>query len=250
MQRKELERYLHDYLQVDKYSDYCPNGLQVAGRDEIRKIVTGVSACAALFEKALEQKADAIIVHHGLIWKNVQPTYRGGYKKRIKLLLENDISLFGFHLPLDAHPEIGNNAQLARLFALQDVVEFCEYNGQPIGFKGTVPGLSCETFFGISKEKINPQARIFPFGPEQISSVGIVSGGASKEAVQAVAEELDVYLTGEAAEYSMHYAREEGFHYIAAGHHATERFGIRALGEHLQEKFPLEVRFIDIPNPV
>ena len=250
MHRDELEKYLTAFLEVDKFKDYCPNGLQVEGRAEIRKIVTGVSACAELFTLAAVKGADAVLVHHGLIWKDDRPVYRGSYKKRIKILLQNDVSLFGFHLPLDAHPVAGNNAQLAKLLQLRNTEPFCEYNGRDIGIKGKIARTTVEALFARIKNEINPEARIFPYGPAEITTIGIVSGGAAREANQAIPAGLDVYFTGEAAEYSMNYAREEGIHYIAAGHHATERFGVIALGQHLAEKFGLDIEFIDVPNPV
>ncbi len=250
MQRTELADYLNRYLSIADFSDYGPNGLQVEGRDEVQHIVTSVSASVELFEKAIEMNADAIIVHHGIIWNFERPVYRGGYKQRVKLLLENDINLFGYHLPLDAHPEIGNNAQIGHLLNLTEMEPFGEYNGKAIGVKGVVKPIEAAQMFKKIKDLINPDALVFPFGPGLIKTVGIISGGAQKEVKQATPANLDLYLTGEAAEFILHYVKEEKIHYVAAGHYATEKFGIIALGEHLTEQFGLKVEFIDIPNPV
>ena len=250
MKRNELTNYLNTYLRIEEFKDYSTNGLQVEGKDEIRKIVTGVSANVELFEKAIELKADAIIVHHGIIWDFEHPVYQGSYKKRIKLLLENDINLYGYHLPLDAHKEVGNNARLAQILGLKNIEPFGEYNEQLIGFKGEYKLKQAEIVFDLVKKEINANAIIFPYGPDKINTVGVVSGGAQKEVKQAVLEGLDLYLTGEVSEHILHYVKEEGIHFIAAGHYATERFGVLALGEHIKEKFELDVEFVDIPNPV
>lgn len=250
MQRDELEKYLNEYLNTADFKDHGPNGLQVEGRSAVKKIVTGVSASVELIESALSQAADALIVHHGIIWDFERPVYRGGYKRRVKLLLENDLSLFAFHLPLDAHKEVGNNFRIANILGLEQLETFGEYNSQPIGCKGSQKIIEPEKFFALIREKINTKALIFPYGPDRIRSVGVVSGGAQKEVRQALNHGLDLYLTGEASEYNMHIAKEERIHFVAAGHHATERFGIQALGEHLQNRFDVSVEFIDIPNPV
>ncbi len=250
MRRDELTEYLNEYLQIDKFKDYGPNGCQVEGHREVKKIVTGVSACVELFEKAIEKKADAILVHHGIIWNFERPVYRGGYKKRVKMLLNNDINLFAYHLPLDAHAEVGNNIRLAKILDLKTLEPFGDYNGTFIGYKGEISGSEAMDVFDSIKSQINPDAVIFPFGPDVIRSVGIISGGAQKEVKQAVLQGLDLYITGEVSEHILHYVKEEGIHFVAAGHHATERFGIIALGEHLNKKFGVDVEFVDIPNPV
>ena len=250
MKRNELTNYLNTYLRINEFKDTASNGLQVEGKDEIRKIVTGVSANIELFEKSIELKADAIIVHHGIIWDFEHPVYQGSYKKRIKLLLENDINLYGYHLPLDAHKELGNNARLAQILGLKNIEPFGEYKGQFIGFKGEYKLKQAEIVFDLVKKEINANAIIFPYGPDKINTVGVVSGGAQKEVKQAVLHGMDLYLTGEVSEYILHYVKEEGIHFIAAGHYATERFGVLALGKHIKEKFDLDVKFVDIPNPV
>ncbi len=250
MQRDKLSKYLREYLKVDEFEDYGPNGLQVEGRAKISTIVTAVSASVELFEKALQAKADAIIVHHGLIWNFERPLYKGGYRQRVKLLLENNINLYGFHLPLDAHPEVGNNAQIARLLNLQKIKPFGEYKGNKIGTRGELNDLSPKQIFNNIKKDINPDCLLFAYGPPRIKQVGIISGGAQKEVKQAVLQDLDLFITGEASEYTRHYVKEEKLHFVAAGHHATERFGIQALGKHLQNKFGLDLHYIEVPNPV
>ncbi len=250
MKRDELVAYLNDFLRINEFADLGPNGLQVEGREEINKVVTGVSACVDLFEKAIALKADAIIVHHGIIWDFERPVFRGGYKKRVKMLLEHDINLMAYHLPLDAHGQVGNNIQIARSLELINIESFGEYKGKLIGFKGTLPATSKEAFFNLIKEKINPHALFFPYGPDEVVKVGIISGGAQKDVKQAVAEGLDAYITGEVSEHILHYVKEEGIHFVSAGHHATERFGVMALGKHLKEMSGLDVQFVDIPNPI
>jgi len=250
MQRDELSNYLQEYLQVAEFEDYGPNGLQVEGHATIDRIVTGVSASVELFEKARQAQADAIIVHHGLIWNFERPLYKGGYRRRVKLLLDHNINLYGFHLPLDAHREVGNNAQIAQLLNLAKVEPFGEYKGNKIGMRGELNPLAPDKVFRMIKEKINPDSLIFAYGPDQIKRVGIISGGAQKEVKQAVLQNLDLFITGEVSEQTLHYVKEEKLHFVAAGHHATERFGIRALGDHLHTKFGVAVQYIEIPNPV
>lgn len=250
MRRQKLLDYLDKFLNTQGFSDYGPNGLQVEGRENIQLIVTGVSASVELFQQAVELKADAVIVHHGIIWDSERPVYRGSYKLRVKMLLEQDINLLAYHLPLDAHPKIGNAAQMAKILGLSDCESFGEYRGNWLGIKGQIAPQPAEEIFSIIREKINPSAIIFPFGPLKVEKVGIISGGAQKEIRQASAAELDLFLTGEASEFVLHYAKEERIHFVAAGHYATECFGIKALGEHLRQQFGLRVDFVDIPNPV
>jgi len=248
--RDILTSYLSNYLKVSEFNDIAPNGLQVSGKSEINKIVTGVSACVELFEHALEIDADAIIVHHGIIWDFNRPLYTGGYRERVRILLESNLNLYAFHLPLDAHTEIGNNVQIGKALRIQNMQPFGDYKGQYIGMRGEIQSTPAATFFKKVEQVIDRELLIFPFGPENIKHVGIISGGAQKEITQAVTAGLDLYLTGEVSEHIMHYAKEEKIHFISAGHHATEKFGIHALSEHLRKKFNLDVSFKDIPNPV
>jgi len=250
MKRSELLAFINQYLKIDDFNDLCPNGLQVSGADRVTKIVTAVSASVELFNKASGLKADTIIVHHGIIWNFERPCYTGGYRERLKLLLCNNLNLFAYHIPLDAHPEIGNNAQLARLFGLNEIQPFGDYKGNDIGVMGEIDPVNCELFFGKIEDALGRKPVIFPYGPAEISRIGIMSGGAQKEIGQAVRAGLDVFITGEVSEHIMHYAQEENIHFISAGHYATERLGILALGELLKNTFGLAVEFIEIENPV
>ena len=250
MYREDLSVFLTNYLKTEDFKDDCPNGLQVDGSTEVNKILTAVSASVELFEMAAEQKADTVIVHHGLIWNFERPLYTGGYRERVRILLENNINLYGFHLPLDAHEEIGNNAQLCRKLNVENMRPFGDIKGQYIGMKGEIDKVGKDQFFEQIKNLVNRTPLIFDYGPDKIQKIGVISGGAQKYVNQAVSAGLDVYLTGEVSEHIMHYAKEEKIHFVSAGHYATEKFGIIALGELLKTKFDLEVTFIDIDNPV
>ncbi len=249
MQRDQLTQYLDNLLEPELFKDYCPNGLQVEGKSEITKLVTGVTGCIDLFKKAITAAADGILVHHGIIWNFERPVYRGSYKDRVKLLLENDLNLWGYHLPIDAHKTYGNNAVLADFFALKNREEFGDLNGSMIGVKGMTEAEDPDFYFEKIKTKLNSDAVILPYGPKKIKTIGIISGGAQKEFKQAISGDIDLYITGEISEYNMHMAKEEGIHFVSAGHHATERFGVRKIGELIQKKFNIDVEFIDIPNP-
>ncbi len=252
MNRNELALYLHEFLQANNFKDYAPNGLQVEGSEEIRHIVTGVSANAALIEEAIKRGADTIIVHHGWFWKNENPAIIGIKKERIAALLKHNINLFGFHLPLDAHKEIGNNAQLAKAFDWQIEGYFGDDN---LGVFG-----SLKTPLPLQKlaQKIEQGLKRKPFIigdlDKEIKTIAWCSGGAQSWFEAATNLKVDAYLSGEIAEYNVHLARETGVAYIAAGHHATERFGIAALTEHLAQKFAqklaIKCEFVDIENPV
>ena len=248
--KKDIEIYLNDYLKVSEFTDLCPNGLQVSGSDKISKIITGVSASVALFEEAISEQADAVIVHHGIIWNFERPLYKGGYRERIRLLLNNNLNLFAYHLPLDAHPEVGNNILLCNALKLTDVKPFGNDKGQYIGMQGSCEPVISSAFFESIRNLVGRDLTLFPHGPELISSVGIISGGAQKYITQAVSEGLDAFITGEVSEHIMHYAQEEHIHFISAGHYATERFGIIALGDLIAQQFDVQVKFVDIPNPV
>jgi dinuclear metal center YbgI/SA1388 family protein len=250
MKRQDLTEYLNGFLKISEFKDYCPNGLQVEGREEINKVITAVSASLELFERAVHERADAIIVHHGVIWDSERPLYRGSYRKRLRLLLTENINLFAYHLPLDAHSEIGNNVQLGQALNLKNLQPFADRHGDYIGIRGTVEDIPKDSFFVKIENLVNRPLIVFPYGADYINQVGIISGAAQKDVVRAVAEGLDVFVTGEVSEHIMHYAREEKIHFVAAGHYATEKFGIMALSDHLSRKFPLQVKFIDIPNPV
>lgn len=248
MRLTELEHYTHALLETERFQDYCPNGLQVQGRPEVKKIVTGVTASLALIEQAIAANADAILVHHGYFWKSEDARIVGVKHKRLKRLLEHDISLFGFHLPLDAHPGLGNNAQLGQ--RLEFVLEGWagEQNLIAHGSLATpVTLMALEQRIQVRLER----APLVIGDPQRlIKRIAWCSGGAQGHFEQASTLGVDAYLTGEASEQNAHYAQESGVAFIAAGHHATERYGIQALGEHLAARFGLIHEYKEIPNPI
>lgn len=249
--RAELVATCQQVLQPDLLRDYCPNGLQVQGRERIQKIVTGVTASLALIEKAIEAKADALLTHHGYFWKGESPSIVGVKHGRIDALLKNDINLFAYHLPLDVHPEFGNNAQLARVLEL-DVLGQWEADGvRNLIWHGQLarPQTADQFCQHITKQLQRAPLHI-PGKRDDIHRVAWCTGAAHRY-LELVAEQgVDCYITGEISEATVHLARETGIHLIAAGHHATERYGIQALGRHLAQQFDLTHEFIDIDNPV
>ncbi|MBI4666912.1 MAG: Nif3-like dinuclear metal center hexameric protein [Nitrospinae bacterium] len=247
----EITSYLDEYLEAKSINDYGPQGLQVEGGAEVKKIATGVSACMELFQLACEWGAGAILVHHGMFWDSEPRVVKGSLKERLKFLLENRISLIGYHLPLDRHPEVGNNIQLVKRLGLGGEEPFGLYKGKTIGYLArTGKTQSVAEFMDTVKREINRDARIHAFGPGSIGRVAICSGGGQDTLREAIARKADALLTGEESEWVYHLAREEGIHYIAAGHHATERFGVMALGDAVAKKFGVEVKFIDVFNPI
>lgn len=243
--RDKIITYLNNYLSIHDFRDYGPQGLQVEGKENVQKIVTGVSASVQLFEQAAKAEADMVIVHHGILWDKENHVLKGGFKKRVKILLENDITLLAYHLPLDKHPELGNNAQAAKKLGLVNVEEF----GQ-VGVKGEVNPITIKSLEDKVRRVFQSEPLVFAFGPQEIERIGVCSGAAESEISLAIDEGLDAYITGEVSEPIMHLAKEGHIHFIAAGHYATERLGIRALGKHLGEKLNIDVEFIDIVNPV
>jgi dinuclear metal center YbgI/SA1388 family protein len=249
--REELVAYLDDYLDAQEGADYGPNGLQVEGRRKISKIVTGVSACLELFERAAAADAQAVLVHHGIFWHGMPYPLTGVQYGRVSTLVRAGLNLLAYHLPLDRHPEIGNNALAAKDLGLVDREPFGDYKGLPVGYAGRfhdpvpVKELESRCFQLFGQEPL-----AFTNGPAQVSTVGIISGGAQKDLYRAIDAGLDAFITGEVSEWVMNLTREAGIHYLAAGHYATERLGIRALGQHVGEKFGVEVEFVDVPNPV
>ncbi len=251
MERSALVSYLDDFLRASEGQDYCPNGLQVEGRSQVSKIVTGVSACQELFEGARQVGADAVLVHHGLFWFGMPYSLTGVQYRRVAELIQGDVNLLAYHLPLDRHPEIGNNAIAARALGLVDLVPFGDYKGFPVGFGGRFPTPISPQQLSLEAAEFFGQAPLsFLHGPDAIRRLAIVSGGAQKDFHLAIAEGYDAFITGEVSEWVMNLARETQTHFLACGHYATERCGIRALGEHLAGEFSLEVEFIDVPNPV
>ena len=233
-------------------SDYCPNGLQVEGRREVRKIVSGVTASQALIDEAVKRGADLLLVHHGYFWKGENQCIVGIKQRRIKTLLQNDISLLAYHLPLDVHPELGNNAQLAELLELTVNGPLDPESRVSVGQIGRLnKPLSVRQFADFLQVKLKrPPQVISNDDSEIINSVGWCTGGAQGYIEKAIAANVDAYISGEISEPTVHIARESGVHYFAAGHHATERYGAMALGQKLASAFDVEHEFVDIDNPV
>ncbi len=250
----ELEQWINTTLSSDAFKDYAPNGLQVQGASEINHIVTGVTASQALINKAIELNAQALLVHHGWFWKNESPCITGSKLARVRSVISHNINLFGYHLPLDAHPELGNNAQLAKVLGLKPHVND---KGEPItfGYSNLIWSGSCEPqTLGNFSEYIEKQLGRTPLvvgnKQQEIKSVAWCTGGAQGMMQDAIDRKFDVYITGEASEQNFHMARENNIAFIAAGHHATERYGVKALGELIHKTFGVKVSFIDIDNPI
>jgi dinuclear metal center YbgI/SA1388 family protein len=251
----ELAAWLDQTLQPGRFRDYCPNGLQVEGKASIGHIIAGVTASEALLRAAIDRGADAVLVHHGWFWKNEDPRVRGTRRTRLALALAHDLNLFAYHLPLDAHPVLGNNAQLARVLGLQPdtdatgTPQTCGADG--LVWLGAAPGV--HTFGQLAsrvQERLHraPQAIGDPERP--IRRVAWCTGGAQGMLADAVDAGADAYITGEISEPTVHLARETGVGFLAAGHHATERYGAQALGEAIAARFDIRVDFVDIDNPV
>ena len=248
MERAALDAYLSAFLQAPDFRDYCPNGLQVEGRAEVTRIVTGVTASAALIEAAVAAGADALIVHHGYFWRGEDARITGMRRRRIGLLLAGDLNLFAYHLPLDAHPEVGNNAALARQLGLTPAGRFGE---QDIGAHGApAAGMTLDALCKLIEQKLGRAPLAIGDPARPVRRVAWCTGAAQGMFEQAIALGVDAYISGEISEQTVHVARESGVAYIAAGHHATERYGVQALGEHLAQRFGLRHRFIEVENPV
>jgi len=243
-----LVAYTNDLLSVDTFKDYGPNGLQVEGKHEIHRLISGVSATEALIDAAIEQEADVLLVHHGWFWDKENPCITGIKKRRLQKLMAHDISLLAYHLPLDAHPVLGNNAQLGELFGFSSEGVM---DSQGIGNFGRLREYTSLEAFGEKIEKdLNRKPLLISGGDHAIRRVAWCSGGAQGRIDKAIELGVDAYISGEISEHTVHTARESGIHYISAGHHATERYGVKALGDHLAAKHGLLHTFVDIDNPV
>jgi dinuclear metal center YbgI/SA1388 family protein len=256
--RDDLSEYLFDYLGVAKIKDYCPNGLQVEGKPQIKKIITGVTASLALIERAIEEKADAILVHHGWFWKNDDARVVGQLHDRLKLLMSHDMNLFAYHLPLDIHPQLGNNAQLAKMMgwgvtkssnkssaASSSVMDGLIWQGKPAASQKTLGQLARSLAGRLGRDPL-----VVGDLNKPMKRIAWCTGGAQNYIKEAYLMKVDAYISGEISESTFHAANEMGVAYIAAGHHATERYGIQALGQHLEKTFRIKHQFIDLPNPV
>ncbi|HEY8085721.1 MAG TPA: Nif3-like dinuclear metal center hexameric protein [Methylophilaceae bacterium] len=248
MKTSELLNYTEQLLDAARFRDYCPNALQVQGKDEVNMLVSGVTASLALIEAAIVAKADAILVHHGWFWKNEDMRIVGTKHKRLKLLMQHDINLIAYHLPLDAHTELGNNAQLAKQLGLQIEGWFGEQN---IAAYGQFPEAIDLRMLGARiKQTLGREPLVIGELSKIVHRVAWCTGAAQDYLDKAIALGADVFITGEASEQTVHLARESGVAFIAAGHHATERYGVQALGSHLADRFGVAHLFIDIENPV
>jgi len=250
VQRLELQNYLSDLLQIERIRDYCPNGLQVEGRAAIETIVTGVTASQALIDKALALNADAILVHHGYFWKNEPEVITGMKKRRIQTLLNADINLFAYHLPLDVHPQFGNNAQLAKLLGWPQPEPLLGVEPEGVVMGCTLPqSVNADELGAHIADVLQRPLTVCIERQQPIKRIAWCSGGGQGYIDQAAVAGFDAFMSGEISEQTTHSAIEQGLAYFAAGHHATERYGIQALGEHLAQQFGFTHHFIDIDNP-
>lgn len=248
--RDKLLAYLDALLESGRFQDYAPNGLQVEGRAEVRRLVTGVTASQALLDRAVDWKADAVLVHHGYFWKGEDARVTGMKASRLSTLLGSELSLFAYHLPLDAHLRFGNNAQLARVLGLEVEGTFDTGTAVPLGMLGRLPDSeSLSSFTGRVAERLGREPLVVNGGGDSVQRIAWCTGAAQGFIERAAAHGVDVYLSGEISEPTVHVARECGLNYLAAGHHATERYGVQALGEHLAVEFDLEHCFIDVDSP-
>jgi dinuclear metal center YbgI/SA1388 family protein len=248
----DIIAFLDELLETHRFEDLGPNGLQVPGADTVTTVVTGVSAQRELFQRAIDEQAQLVLAHHGILW-DFEPRRIGpAQATRLKLLLANDIALAGYHLPLDAHPLHGNNAILAERLGASSHVRAFPFKGEPIGAiaRFDPDGVPASELFDRIASVTKRQPLVFDAGPERIRTLGIVSGSAANSLQEAVDLELDAFLTGEPKEHVMAQARENSVHFVAAGHYATETLGIRRLGELVEQRFGVRHVFVDIPNPV
>ena len=247
----ELVDYCDQLLDAASFQDYCPNGLQVEGRGEVNKIVSGVTASQALIDAALQQRADLLLVHHGFFWKGEDPCLTGMKRRRIRALLADEISLLAYHLPLDAHPGLGNNAQLAQRLGLVEQGRFGDGRGPDLACYGSLPeALSSAGLSERIHQALGRRPQCISGTARPLQRIGWCTGAAQNYLEAAARRGLDAFISGEISEPSVHIAREYGIDYFAAGHHATERYGVQALGECLSKEFAIEHIFIDIDNPV
>ena len=251
MQLKQLCDFCDDYLSVSEFDDYCPNGLQVEASNEVNHIVSGVTASLDLIEAAIDQKADTLLVHHGYFWKGEAQPISGFKGRRIRALIKNNLNLIAFHLPLDAHPEVGNNAQLARIMGWKVQGSFGSVGLHDIVLNGelSAPMALAELSDSIAA-RLNTKPLSISSGDRPVRTIAWCTGAAQGYIEQAAERGIDAFISGEVSEHTFHFAREAGIHYIAAGHHATERYGVQALAAVIEQKFGVRQQFIDIPNPV
>ncbi|MDX2319663.1 MAG: Nif3-like dinuclear metal center hexameric protein [Moritella sp.] len=250
LNNKKLENILTEFMQPHRVRDFTVNGMQVQGKDTVTKVITGVTASQALIDAAVAQQADAILVHHGYFWKNESPAITGIKYNRIKTLIKNDINLYAYHLPLDIHPELGNNVELAKLLGITVRRGLEPWDKASVALVGKFED---EVSTAELTQRIESQLSRSPLvvdGGKPIKSIAWCTGGGQSYIELAIEQGIDAFISGEASEQTIHLAREAGMSFFAAGHHATERYGVKALGEWLAEEKGLDVIFIDIDNPV
>jgi dinuclear metal center YbgI/SA1388 family protein len=244
--RDDILAFADELLDVSSYPDYGPMGLQVAGAERVEKLACGVSASRELFRRSAEAGAQMVLVHHGLFWERDRREIGPVMRERLRALFDHDLSLVAYHLALDAHPEVGNNANVARELGIGERQRFTEW-----GWGGRIEKPLSIAGFAERVEKLTGRAPlVFPYGPEEVDRVAILTGGAARYVAAAADERYDLFLTGEAAEPTKHAAKEAGIHFVAAGHYATETSGVQALARRIAEKLDVEWEFIDLPNPV
>ena len=244
--RDEILDFASELLDLDAYPDYGPMGLQVAGAREVRRLACGVSSSLELFERAAAAEAQMVLVHHGVLWDRDPRVIDDAARRRLKALFDAGITLAAYHLALDAHAEIGNNALIARELGIEPSEAFAA-----IGFGGPLAEpVSIDELTARVREKLGSEPVVFAHGPERIERAAVITGGGARYLAEAAAAGYDLFLTGEPAEPTLHTARELGIHFVAAGHYATEKIGIRALTERIAGRFDLDWEFIDLPNPV
>ncbi|MBE2894277.1 Nif3-like dinuclear metal center hexameric protein [Spirabiliibacterium falconis] len=250
MHHYDLERIINNELKSTEIRDYAPNGLQIEGKSAVSKMICGVTACQALIDYAVTQHADAILVHHGYFWKNEPLEIKGMKAKRIRTLMQNNINLYAYHLPLDVHPTLGNNAQLAKLLNITDL-EPLEETPFSIPIYGKLETPLTGSALAQRLEQVLHRTPLYcgDNAPERIKRVALCTGGGQDYIELAAANDIDAFITGEVSERTIHIAREMGIHFFAAGHHATERFGVQALGKWLNTHYDLDVEYHEVNNP-
>ncbi|HEY0756311.1 MAG TPA: Nif3-like dinuclear metal center hexameric protein [Ktedonobacteraceae bacterium] len=248
--RDEIVQYLDDYLQIANFRDYCPNGMQVIGRPEVERVALGVSANLECFRLAAEQRADMLITHHGLFWENTSPVVGARLKGRLKMLFEHDITLLGYHLPLDAHPAVGNNSLWLKELGFElEGITLGVARGKAIGAIGSAPKRqTMRDLIAKVTQIAGAVPQVYAYGPQTVRRLGVVTGGGYHNLLDAIALGCDTFITGETGEPTEGIAREEGVNFIGAGHYNSEKPGVQALGELLRAKFGVTTFFCDVPN--
>jgi dinuclear metal center YbgI/SA1388 family protein len=247
---QELTSFCDKLLDAQAGADYCPNGLQVEGKAQVAHLVTAVSANMEIFSRAIDIGADAMLVHHGILWNHDPRTVVGPRRRRLRLLMDHDLSVLAYHLPLDRHLEVGNAAALINRLGCKVEGPFGEYKGQPLGVHASVPGWSPERLREAVHAVVGDPLTAYMAGPQTIRTLAVVTGGGTGNVNDAIAQGFDAYLTGEVTEWTRATVQEAGIHYLAGGHYRTERYGVQEVGARVQAAFGIKVTFLDIPNPV